>query len=252
MESYIFQFKASDFRKIEARSLGFLLSSGHCSNELSALMPYIAFEHTLEGTNDVEAALIISRRYTIDRIVVSKVVEYNKLCADFVKSIPQGDTSFASILKADVEAVRSKIKPPKWALIMRNKASFHYDQSFATSSMHGLDDEHPLRLIAGKIKGITLFEFSEEILSHSIFKEAGQGDIGIGLSAVRNFLLMAISVITTFQATSMIAAFKHFELSSSRDRVDLREEYCGDPSALKIPLSLSEEGIRNFNSANTK
>jgi hypothetical protein len=131
---------------------------------------------------------------------------------------------------------------------MRNKASFHYDQKFALEGMAELDDDHSLRLIAGRIGGLTLFEFSEEVFSRSVFQKAGAGDVSVGMTVVRDFILRAIKVIRAFQAQSMISAFKHFNLVSSRERMDLREEYCGDPSVLKIPLSISESGIENFKS----
>jgi hypothetical protein len=249
MEAYVFGFTAKDLRKIEARSLGFLVSSEHCANELTALMPYIAFEQSLEDKNDVETALILTRRYTINRIIVSKIVEYDELCSKFVKAVSADDKSFASNLKQSLETIRGEFKPPTWALIMRNKASFHYDQKFAAEGMVELHDDHSLRLIAGRIGGLTLFEFSEEVFSRSVFQKAGGGDVGAGMTVVTDFILRAIKVIRAFQAKSMISAFKHFKLVSSRDRIDLREEFCADPSIVKIPLSISEEGVRNFKSS---
>jgi hypothetical protein len=99
MDAYIFRFNVDDLRKIESRALGFLISSGHCCNELVALMPYIVFEQSLDDANDVESALILARRYTIDRIIVSKIVEYDELCAKFFRETDSVGDDFHGLLK---------------------------------------------------------------------------------------------------------------------------------------------------------
>lgn len=247
METYIFKFSADDLRKIDSDVLGFLISSGHCCNELSAMMPYIAFEQSLDGANEVESALILVRRYTIDRIIISKIVEYRNLCLKFFGRRRGLSGPFISSLQLDYEATCGVLDIPKWAKILRNKASFHYDDKYALESLGNLDGNHSLRLIAGKIKGITLFEFSEEILSRPIFESAGAGDIGIGMNVVNRFILDSISSITSFNARSVIAAFKEYGLVTERDRMDLRESYCGVPGSDHVPISISSNFIANQN-----
>lgn len=135
METYVFKFSADDLRKIDSRVLGFLISSGHCCNELSAMMPFIAFEQSLQGANEVESALILARRYTIDRIIISKIVEYRILCEKFVGHQREVSSSFISSLKSDYEATVRVLAVPKWAKILRNKVSFHYDEKYALESL---------------------------------------------------------------------------------------------------------------------
>jgi hypothetical protein len=239
MEAHIFKFTADDLRKIDRRILGFLITSGHCCNELVALMPYIVFEYPLASTNEVEAALILARRYTIDRIIVSKIVEYDELCSKFFESDwPDG---LYSRLKHEYDVINATIKAKKWARLLRNKTSFHYDEKFASSSLDQLDGKHPLRLIAGRISGVTLFEFSEEILSRPIFEEAGTGDIEQGMASVNQFMLGAIRAIRKFHSGAIISAFEVYGLMAEREISELRESYCGTPGVDHVPLSIASE-----------
>ena len=52
-------------------------------------MPYVAFEYSLENANEAEAAFILTRRYTIARIMISKIAEYDELCKDNFTKIQQ-------------------------------------------------------------------------------------------------------------------------------------------------------------------
>jgi hypothetical protein len=243
MDAYIFRFTVDDLRKIESRALGFLISSGHCCNELVALLPYIVFEQSLEDANEAGAALIIARRYTIDRVIVSKIVEYDELCQKFFREDGAASDEFYEALKVEYEQISSSIKAEKWARILRNKTSFHYDETFASDSLNKLDGAHPLRMILGRMSGITLFEFSEEVLSRPIFEGAGLGDIGNGMDVVNRFIIKSIRVIRDFHARSMISAFKRYGLITRRDSTELREEYCGSPGVDYVPISISAEYV---------
>ena len=252
MDAYIFRFNVDDLRKIESRALGFLISSGHCCNELVTLLPYIVFEQSLNNTNEVERALILVRRYTIDRIIVSKIVEYDEMCDKFFRENDLVGDDLYDGLKREYDLISATIKAQKWARILRNKASFHYDEKYATESLRKLDGDHPLRMIMGKMSGITLFEYSEEVLSRPIFEEAGAGDIAKGMEVVNRFILESIRAIRDFHARSMIDAFKKYGLVTERESTELREKYCGSPGADYVPLSISTEYASNARNAKTK
>jgi hypothetical protein len=120
MDGYIFHFDAKKLRAIPRRYLGFLVASGHCCNELTILLPYIIFEHDLTNANDFEAAFIQTRKFAIDRILISKIVEHGELCSKFFKANKDpADTQLLKLEKA-YEPVAAKIISAKWARIMRN------------------------------------------------------------------------------------------------------------------------------------
>ena len=76
MDAFVFQFDAKRLRTIPRDYIGFLVASGHCCNELAILLPYIIYEHDLTRANDFETAFILTRKFTIDRILISKIFEY--------------------------------------------------------------------------------------------------------------------------------------------------------------------------------
>ena len=149
------------------------MASGHCCNELAILLPYIIYEHDLSRANDFEIAFILTRKFTIDRILISKIFEYGKLCSKFFKRHEGASEPFLSELTKAFAPIAAEIKGAKWAAILRNTISFHYDAQYALTSFDRLDDAHPLRLMSGELKGLTLFEFAEEITSRPIFEAAG-------------------------------------------------------------------------------
>jgi hypothetical protein len=239
MDSYIFRFDAKKLRAIPRRYLGFLVASGHCCNELSILLPYIIFEHDLTNANEFEAAFILTRKFTIDRVIVSKIVEHGELCSKFFKANTEPSDAQLLELKEAYEPIAQKIKSAKWARIMRNKISFHYDQEQALNALDLLDDNHPLRLMAGTIKGLTLLEFAEEITSRPIFESAGGGDIGSGIDAAHVFIRDIVGEITRFQSQATITMFKSFGMVSERIKTELRDRYCAAPGEVRIPISIS-------------
>src|SRR5713101_2933401 len=126
MDAFVFRFDAKKLRAIPTRYLGFLVASGHCCNELAILLPYVIFEHDLKRANDFEAAFILTRKYTIDRILISKIVEYGELCLKFFKGGDGSSDPLLMQLSKNYEPIAAKIKFAKWARILRNKISFHY------------------------------------------------------------------------------------------------------------------------------
>jgi hypothetical protein len=142
-------------------------------------------------------------------------------------------------LKKAYEPIAEKIRSAKWARIMRNKISFHYDPEQALNALDLLDDNHPLHLMAGTIKGLTLLEFAEEITSRPIFESAGGGDIGRGIDAAHAFIQDIVGEITRFQSQATIAMFKSFGMISERIKTELRDQYCAAPGEVRIPISIS-------------
>lgn len=252
MDAFVFRFDAKKLRAIPARYLGFLIASGHCCNELAILLPYIIFEHDLKLANDFEAAFILTRKYTIDRILISKIVEYGELCIKFFKS---GDGTTDPLLiqmSKNYEPIAAKIKSSKWARILRNKISFHYDPQHALEALGRLDDDHPLRMMAGRIKGLTLFEFAEEITSRPIFEAAGKGDIESGMSAADTFIVDLVGSITSFHAQATISMFKAFGMVSERSQMKLRDKYCAAPGGIRVPISISSTYVESLKSKTGK
>ena len=246
MDAFRFRFDAKHLRKVPERYFGFLIASGHCCNELAILLPYILFEHDLRRANDVECAFILTRKFTIDRILISKIVEYGELCLKFFDDKNGPSDTLLLELSKNYEPIAAQIKSAKWARILRNKISFHYDYQQAISALNKLDDNHPLQLIAGKIKGVTLFDFAEEIVSRPIFEAAGGGDIGKGMDIASKFIVSLVSSITSFHARMTIALFKSFVMISERVQSDLREKYCAAPSEIRVPISLSTKYLNSL------
>lgn len=217
MDASVFRFNAKQLRAIPTRHLGFLVASGHCCNELAILLPYIIFEHDLKRANEVECAFILTRKFAIDRILISKIVEYGDLCSKFFKGSSGTSDQLLAELSKNYEPIAIQIKSAKWARILRNKISFHYDYEQALSALSRLDDDHPMRLIAGRIKGLTLFDFAEEIVSRPIF----------------------VGSISSFHAHRTISLFKSCGLISKRVQTKLREKYCAAPGDVRVPISIS-------------
>src|SRR5258708_33582180 len=157
MDSIMFRLAVKQFRAIPERYLRFLVASGHCCNELSILLPYIIFEHDLTNANEFEAAFIQTRKFTIDRVIISKVVEHGELCSKFFKANKDPSDAQLLELKKAYEPIAAKINSAKWARVMRTKVSFHYDPEQKLNALDLLEDSHPLRLMAGAIQGLKHF-----------------------------------------------------------------------------------------------
>jgi len=244
MDAFVFRFDAKQLRGIPREYLGFLVASGHCCNELAILLPYIIYEHDLKRANDFEIAFILTRKFTIDRILISKIFEYGKLCTKFFKQHKGAADPFVADLAKTFEPIATKIKDAKWAAILRNTISFHYDPQYALESFDRLDDNHPLRLMAGRLKGLTLFEFADEITSRPVFEAAGSGDIGKGMDAVNAFIVELVNTITTFHAHTSISLFRAHGMISERIKMKLRNRYCAAPGDVRIPISISSSYVK--------
>jgi hypothetical protein len=232
MDAFVFRFDAKRLRAVRRDYLGFLVASGHCCNELAILLPYIVFEHDLRRANDFEIAFILTRKFTIDRILISEIFEYGKLCSKFFKRHRGSADPFISELAKAFDPIGAKIENAKWAAILRNKISFHYDPQDALMSLDRLDDNHPRGFMAGRLKGLT--EFAEEITSRPIFEAAGDGDIGKGMDVAHAFIKELVNAITTFHARATISMFRYHGMVSERIQMKLRNRYCAAPLALEV------------------
>ncbi len=171
MDAFIFQFDAKQLRAIPRDYLGFFVASAHCCNEVAILLPYIIFEHDLRQANDFESAFIVTRKFTIDRILILKLFEYWKLCSNFFK-IRSADP-FISRLAEEFAPIDAKIKNARWAAVLRNKVSFHYDSKHALTSLDQLGDNHVLRLMAGQLKGPLFLNLLRRLLAGPSLRSPG-------------------------------------------------------------------------------
>jgi hypothetical protein len=144
METFIYRFTASQLRAIPKRHLGFLIASGHCCNELAVLLPYIIFEQDIAQSNETESAFILTRKFTIDRVLISKIVEYGNFCTEFFSGTDTNSDPFIAELVKDYELIAGELKSAKWARILRNKVSFHYDHKYASDAIEKLDGNNSL------------------------------------------------------------------------------------------------------------
>ena len=211
-------------------------------------MPYIIYEHDLRRANDFEIAFILARKFTIDRILVSKIFEYGKLCSKFFKRHDGSADPFLSELAKTFEPIAAKIKDAKWAAILRNAVSFHYDPQYALTSLDRLDEDHPLSLMAGQFKGLTLFDFAEEITSRPIFEGAGNGDIGRGMDVAHAFIVELVNAITTFHAQATLSLFGDHKVTWERTQMKLRNRYCAAPGDVRIPISITSAYVKALES----
>jgi hypothetical protein len=244
MDTFIFRFNAAQLRAIPSPYLGFLIASSHCCNELAILLSYIIFEHDLTRANETEATFILTRKFTIDWVLISKIVEYGNLCAKFFKGVRASSDNLLCHLAKEYEPIAADINFAKWARSLRNKISFHYDQEHAVAALGKLDDDHPMRLLVGRIKGLTLFDFAEEIVTRPIFEAAGNGDIGRGMEFTNKFIVNLVGSITAFHARATITMFKAHGMMTERVQTKLREKYCAAPGEVLVPISISSAYLK--------
>jgi hypothetical protein len=252
MDAFLFHFTAKQLRAVPSKYLGFLIASGHCCNELAVLLPYIIFEHDIHQSNEAETAFILTRKLTIDRILVSKIFEYNELCQKVLTSSDAASDSLMLTLRRDYEVIANAIRSAKWARILRNKISFHYDPAHGIDALEKLEDDHPMKLVAGRIKGLTLFDFAEDIVTRPTFEMAGKGDIGQGMDTIHQFIVDLVNAITSFHAKATISIFKACGMISERTKSEIREQYCGAPADARVPISISSEYLRAIGTADKR
>jgi hypothetical protein len=89
------------------------------------------------------------------------------------------------------------------------------------------------------IKGVTLFDFAEEIVIRPIFEAAGSGDIGNGMDAAHSFIISLVNSITSFHARATKRLLRPHGMMTTFDRDTLRDEYCAAPGEIAIPISIS-------------
>ena len=244
MDAFLFHFTVKQLRAVPPKYLGFLIASGHCCNELAILLPYIVFEHDITRSNEAETAFILTRRFTVDRIIVSKIIEYNELCE---KALPIADDTTDALpveIRQSYELIRKKIRSAKWARILRNKISFHYDPDHCRDALKALAGDHPLKVVAGRMKGLTLFDFAEEVVARPTFEMAGNGDIARGMEAASKFIVELVGLITSFHAKVTIAIFRAFNMVSERVQSEIREQYCAVPGEVRVPLTISANRLQ--------
>jgi hypothetical protein len=111
MDAFVFRFDAKGLRAVPRDYVGFLVASGHCCNELAILLPYIIYEHDLKRANEFEIAFILTRKFTIDRILISKTFEYEKLCSKFFKRHQGSADPFISELARTFDPITPRLKP---------------------------------------------------------------------------------------------------------------------------------------------
>jgi hypothetical protein len=244
MDAFLFQFTAKQLRAVPPEFLGFLIASGHCCNELAILLPYIIFEHDIAVSNEAETALILARKFTIDRILVSKIIEYNELCEKALGGRKGTTDALMLEMQRNYEPIADRIKAAKWARVLRNKISFHYDVAHGIGALNRLADDHPMRFIAGRIKGLTLFDFAEEIVARPIFEMAGEGHIGRGMDVTHKFIRDLVNLITSFHAKATISIFRTFGMLSERIQSEIRDQYCAGPGDVRVPLMISTERLQ--------
>jgi hypothetical protein len=102
-----------------------------------------------------------------------------------------------------------------------------------------------MRVIAGKIKGLTLFDFAEEIVSRPIFEAAGNGEIRRGMDVANKFIVSLVGSISRFHARTTISLFKSYGLISERAQSKLREKYCAAPGDVRVPISISSAYVNS-------
>jgi hypothetical protein len=248
MDVFVFRFDAKRLRRVARDYIGFLVASGHCCNELAILLPYIIYEHDIRHSNEFESAFILTRKFTVDRIIVSKIFEYWKLCSKFFKQYEDSSDQFIADLRRTFDPIAAEIKGAKWAAILRNTISFHYDPKHALAAFDRLHDDHPLNLMAGTLKGLTLFEFAEEISSRPIFEAAGNGDIEKGMEVVNTFVVRLVNEITTFHAEATKSIFKFHGMFFERNKMELRDRYCAAPGEVLVPISISSGYLNSIKS----
>jgi hypothetical protein len=233
----IFKLTVGELRSIPDRYLGFLLASSHCCNELAALVPFVVFEQDLAeaGSHTVESAFIRSRVFTVDRVLVSKIIEYGTLCSEFLDEV-ECDPLLVKIAK-DYEPLSKEIKSAKWARILRNKVSFHYDQEHVLKTLEGWKDDEKLQFTAGfEMRGATLFDFVDNLISHHMLEYAGGGDAKAGIEVVNTFIIRLIFLIVDFHAQATTDIFIHNGVMLDYEKGELRSEYCARVGEVYIPL----------------
>jgi hypothetical protein len=239
VDVYVYKLTVAQLRSIPPRFLGFLLASSHCCNELAAFLPFVLFEQDITQATEVESAFIRSRAFTVDRVLTSKIVEYGKLCSKFLnkQSDVKSDPLLVKIAK-DYEPISNEINPAKWAAILRNTVSFHYDQQHVLKTLEKLKDDEAMQFIASDLKGMTLFDFADYPISYHLLELAGHGDTDKGIVVINQFIKKLIFSIMEFHASTTKAIFLQNGIMLDCEIKEIRSHYCARIGDIYIPLSV--------------
>lgn len=237
MKITIFQFTAKELRSIHSDHLGFLIASSHCCNELTAVMPYIIFEHDLSTANDAEKAFIRLRFYTLVRLQVAKIIEYRDLCNGYIGTIRKTFPGLAEKISDDAGAISRKIQSAKWAMTVRNKVAFHFDTKYALQVLNSVGNETLLKFMVGSIRGLTAFDFADQLICLAMFSDAGNGDESRGQDVVKNWTTELRLQILNFHSDITKDIFQQYGLMKKSEEIEIRQQYCGSRGSDFIPLT---------------
>lgn len=240
MKITAFRFTANDLSKIHSDHLGFLLSSSHCCNELTCVMPYVLFEHDFSDANEAERAFIDLRFYTIVRFQIGKIFEYRDLCNNYVGKINKTYPAMASTLRTTSRDISRKIDAANWARTLRNKVAFHFDPDYALACLRAAPRDMKLDMMFGTYMGTTALNFAEQIIGRAAFLEAGAGDYGKGQDVIREWTIGLSRTIRNFHAEILIQLFKQYGLHQKRDELEIRNNFCAKKGEATIPVTTED------------
>lgn len=240
MEVTIWRFSAGELARIHREHLGFLLASSHCCNELISLMPYIIFEQDITEANEAESALINIRFFTIVRHQISKIFEYRDLCNEYIGQIRKSFPARALTLQRTAGDISRRIDAASWARTVRNKVAFHFDSEYVHDALNRVDPDQKLSFIAGRVRGVTAFDFVDRILTEAMFKEAGKGDASVGRDVVMKWTIELQRSIEKFHSDVTIQIFEQYGLFDDRAVTAIRDSWCGNPTEIAVPLAINK------------
>jgi hypothetical protein len=87
------------------------------------------------------------------------------------------------------------------------------------------------------MRGVIAFDFADRILVGSMFLEAGSGDKNKGEEIVKEWTIGLQNQIIDFHAQTMEELFRRYGLMGKHEECELRDQYCGIPGAICIPLT---------------
>jgi hypothetical protein len=240
MKTWIYRFTAKQLGAMHPDHLGFILASSHCCNELTVLSSYLIFEHDGKGANEIEKSFIDTRFLTVVRMQVAKIFEYRDLCNGYVSRIRKIFPASAAKIAERSRAISRQIKSAGWAETLRNKVAFHFDAPYAVQCFKKVPKDQDLNFIVGRMRGVTAFGFADSVLAHSMFLEAGSGDINAGQDIVREWAIGLQIQIIDFHAQTMDDLCRQYGLLRRCDELELRDQYCGARGQNHIPLATFE------------
>jgi hypothetical protein len=170
--------------------------------------------------------------------MVSKIVEFDNLCRKYLKKIEKTYPDTARIVTQEDGPVGRKVGANEWARRLRNKISFHFDQEHPHTGLNVVRSRSDFSFMAGPIRGVTVYNFAEEIVSISIFVEAGDGDLWKGVERARQLVTEVQSLIGSFTAEIIKRHFDQAGIFGHHETLELRERYCADPDEFELPLSV--------------